>query len=973
MHKGRMERRQVIIVTMAIVSLFLLSGLYHGGPHNSSISSSDIQVQGSTYRAVSFVGTVTNASVDYSGNMNVVLIFNFSHQNGLNDLLSNLSNPYSSQYGKYLTASQFNAEFAPKSEMYNSAANYFRGFGLTDQQTFSNRLVLSITGSAVDISNAFHTNITMSTSGGQLVYSPSSTPMLPSWLSGSVSSVLGLTSIKPAFNLNIAQVTAYGQNTSLGGRTASSYAYPKPVPVQNGAQYLWGSYFQVAYNETPLLTQVMPTNAVIATILWGGSYTSNGKTVYTGAYDPADIQAYFNQSLPQSQPKPSIYGVPIQGAVAPGTSSHNDTSGAAIENTLDLEMAGSTAPGASIYNVYGPNSTLTDLSLAFETILSPPSGYAGLDNVSVISNSWGTNDTVSNAWNHFLQESQARGITVLASSGDSGDSFSSSKSVSNTEYVQFPSSVAYNTYGVVAVGGTNLIINTNTLALSSEQAWYEPPSTPGGDTLGTVGGISNVYTEPTWQEDSQANTVLNGAGRGVPDISAVANNTLIYYTNTTKPNNYIISGTSVSAPVVAGMMAEINAYRATLGLGNLGFINPSIYRLGTGQYDPSLSGGYSPSLKPFYDVTTGHNAVYSALPGYDLVTGMGSINAYNFASDLKGTKYNVSFVETGMNPANQWSVEVEGITYNSNGSYVNLSLINGTYGYSVPPVGYNVSDPVAGIFSVHGSAVQISLQFKRGYNVTFLESSLPQGTGWSVLSWNYTSSTFSNSLSLLFPNGTYNYSVKSADLNYYGSTGNFTVNGSILNLPVNFTRGTFNITFVEEGLPANYLWSVSNGTVSISSTNSTIRFTSLGGTYDFSVPSAGPYIANQTSLTLNTNGQNRTVYLNFSYGYFITFVASGVPAGTPWTILMGNYNLSSTNNTIVVEAQNGTHDYYAYYIFGSSTNSVNGNVTVNGHNVTVNIDFTASRTLSQYYTLYAALFMLGIAILIVGLVMLRKK
>lgn len=973
MRKGRPEKKYVAIISIAIAFLFLFSGAYHDGSHESANTTVKSQIQSGAYTDISFLGTVSNSSTSYTGNMNVVLIFNFTHQNRLNGLLSNLSNPASPQYGKYLSASEFNAEFAPQAETYNSAASYFRGYGLSDQQTFSNRLVLSIKGSAADISNAFHTNITSSVSNGQVVYSPSSHPMLPAWLSGSVSNVLGLSNLKPDISLNIAGTTAFSQNTSsIVQSPTPSYDYP-PLNVRNGVQYLYGSYFQVAYNETPLLSKVMPTNAVIATILWGGSYTLNGKTVNTGAYDPADIQNYFSTSLPKSQPKPSIYGVPINGAVAPGTSAQNDTSGAATENTLDLEMAGSTAPGASIYNVYGPNSTFADLSLAFETILSPPSSYAGLGNVSVISNSWGTNDTLSNTWNNFLQESQARGITVLGSSGDSGDSFSSSKSVSNTEFVQFPSTVAYNTYGVVAVGGTTLTVNPTTFALSSESAWYSPATGPGGDTIGTVGGISNLYTEPSWQLNSQANTVLKGAGRGVPDISAVANNTLIYFTNTTTGSLYVISGTSVSSPVVAGILAEINSYRTQEGLGWLGFMNPAIYMLGTGQYDPSLSGGYVPSLTPFYDVTLGHNAVYSALPGYDLVTGMGSINAYNVANDLHGTKYNVSFVESGMNPSNKWSVIVQGSAYQSNGSYVNLSLINGTYSFNVPSVGYNVSDPVAGVFTVHGAAVQVSLQFKRGYAVNFYENMLPQGTGWSVSAWNYTVSTFSHNISLLFPNGTYKYSVQPADPNYYGDSGSFTVNGSQQSLLVNFTRGTFNVTFVEEGLPTNHKWEVSNGTVTLSSTNSTIRFTSLGGPYTFTIPPTGLYIANHTSLSLDTMGQNRTVYLNFSYGYFITFKTNSVPTGTTWTLLIGDYNLSSTNTSMVVELQNGTYNYYSYYNLGGSTNSVHGNVTLNGHNVTVNLNFTTSRTLPEYYALYGALFMLGIAILIIGLVMLRKK
>ena len=963
-------------ISIAIALVFLLSSSYFSQAQSTasgSISSSVLSKE-IPYSDVMFLGNISSSVANYSGNMNVILIFNFTNENALQTLLANLSNPFSQQYQKFLTASQFNAEFAPSSSIYSSAVSYFNKYGLWDQQTFQNRLILSITGSAVNFSEAFKTNFSASYTNGVLSYGPSSAPQLPSWLAGSVNNIIGLSSTEQSMNLNLVNYgslapAALANFTSVNG---SLYPYPNPVPTQNGIQLLYGSYLQVAYNETPLLSRTLPTNQVIATILWGGSYTSNGNTINTGPYNPSDIYYYFNHTMPTGQPKPRIIGVPVNGALPPGTSAANDTSGAVLENTLDLEMAGSLAPGASIYNVYGPNSTFSDLTVAFNTILSPPKSYSGLANVSVISNSWGSNDTVSSAWNLLLQECQARGITVLASSGDSGNSFSSSKSVSNTEYVQFPSTLAYDTYGVVAVGGTNLSINPVSLALQSEQAWYLPPSSTSSDTLGTVGGISNLYAEPSWQYTSQANVVLKGSGRGVPDVSAIANNTLVYYSNVTHKGLFIIGGTSISSPVVGGIIAEMNAYRELTGLGRMGFINPSIYMLGTQQYDPGLAGGYTPPLKPFYDVTLGHNAVYSALPGYDLVTGMGSINAYNFVTDLSGKKFNVSFRETGLNPTVNWTVVVSGQSYASQGEYVNLSLINGTYYFEVPVVGYNVSDPVAGQFTVHGSVLQINLQFKRGYAVNFFQSTLPPGKEWTISVWNYTKSSFTQQLSLYFPNGTYNYTVKPSDPNYYGSSGNFSVNGAGSSLTVNFTRGIFNVTFVEQGLPPGYNWNIHTANESQASTNSTIRFTLLGGEYTFNIPPTGLYIANHTKITMNTNGQNQTVYLKYGYGYYVTFNAVGVALGDQWNIVMADYNITSSNSSITVEVQNGTYLYYAYYQQGATSN-LNGNVTVTGSNLTVNLDFSPVKTPIDYYMLYIALFVLGVAILIIGLLMLRKR
>lgn len=973
MHDGGAHGMKISIVAFAIISLFILSSL-HGAIHLSvnPKPAQDASVS-SAMSDVSFIGSVSNSTANYSGDMNVLVMFNYSNQNALNSLLFNLSNPLSPQYRHFLTASQFNREFSPKASVYGSAINYFSQFGISVRETFQNRVILSLEGASGNFSRAF--NATIASTGTGASFSPASQPELPQWLAGSVSNVIGLSSIRPAINLNIASQSPFTPSVN-GPRSnvvkVSNFTYPDFPQSANGVQFLFGSYFQGTYNEIPLLHNVTPSNAVIASILWGGSYNSNGNTVYTAPYNPSDVSYYFNKTL-LSQPKPKIYGVPVAGALAPGVSSKLDTSGAAVENTLDMEMLGSTAPGSSIYNVYGKNGTIADLTTAFETILSPPSQYPALDNVSVISNSWGSNDFVSQTWNNLLQQCQARGITVLASSGDSGNDVNSPKSVSQYETVQFPSTVSYDSYGVTAVGGTNISISTTNLALQAQQVWYQPATDSNGGTLGSAGGISTNYTEPTWQVYSQANQVIDNRGRGVPDVSAVANNTLIYFTNSTTSSYYVVAGTSVSAPVLAGIIAEMDQYRTMEGQSWLGFLNPSIYRLGTEQYDPNMANGYTPPLLPFYDVTLGHNFNEQALPGYDLVTGMGSVNAYNLMTDLTGKKYNVSFMETGMNPANSWSVVVDGTSHGSVGAYVNFSLINGSYNYKVPVVGYNVSDPVAGNFTVKGSNVSIQLQFKRGYAVDFRQNELPAGEGWSIKVWNYTESSTNSSMALYFPNGSYNYSVFPSDPNYYGSTGNFTVNGSSQSVSVRFTRGIFNVTFIEEGLPPLQPWSVT-GNITFKETQGTnITFTLPGGEYSFTIHPSGKYIANRTFITLNTAGANRTVYLNFSYGYFVKFVESGIPADAPWTVVIADYNITSNNSSITVELQNGTYSYRAYFNDGSISQHISSSVNVTGSNVTVNLNFSVPRTLSQYYVLYGTLFLLGIVVLVIGLLMLRKK
>ena len=982
MTMGHKDRKIAVIVAL-IVILSILAVDFAGSHETGNSTNILSKGHGTVYSlkpVPSLGGTTDFNSSAYTGNIGVDIIFNFSNQNSLNSLLNNLSNPASSQFQHYLTASQFNSLYDPSESTYSSSISYFSQYGLNINEKFPNRLVLAITGSAANFSRAFHTNITGYSNGAVPFFAPNSLPMLPSWLSTSVNTVIGLNSqySDTALNLNIAglkQFSPYPANTTGKPVPASSYSYPV-VHVQKGIQFFYGSQLQPAYNETPLLNKVLPRNEVIATLLWGGSYKSGGKTIYTGPYNPSDLSFYFNKTLASTgEPLPKVYGVPVSGAVAPGTSAQNDTSGAVVENTLDLEMAGSLAPGASIYNAYGQNSTLSDVTLAFEEVLSPPSQYSGLDNVSVISNSWGSNDTVVTQWNQLLKECQARGITVLASTGDSGNDYNSAKSVSNTEYVQFPSTAAYNSYGVVAVGGTNISVNANQvsssfLSMVSQQAWYEPAPQFSSATLGTVGGISNLYTEPIWQLDSQANNVIKGAGRAVPDISAIANNTIIYFSNTSAANYYVVSGTSISAPVSAGIIAEMNAYRAAEHLGNLGFLDPYLYFLGTQQYGNSLN---KPYLTPFFDVTSGHNMVYSALKGYDLVTGMGSMNAYNIVTDLSQNAYNVSFRETGLPSNTQWYVQVNGVEFNSTGTYLNVSLINGTYNFQVQNIGNKVAEPTGGNVTVSGASVNRNLVFVTGYTVTFSESKLPAGTSWYIQSWNYTRATFSNQISLLFPSGTHHYTVHSGDPNYYGSSGVFGVGTSPQTVKVNFTLGTFNVSFVEAGLPSGQNWMVKTNNITQESTNTYLNFSMPGGEHTFTVPASGAYIGNYTTLTMNTDGTNRTFYLTFGYGYFVSFNLSGLPSGKSWNLLISTYNVSNSSNTITVELQNGTYNFYAYYFNGEQNINYNGNVTVSGSNMTVNLTAGSQPINLEYYAFYGALFIVGFAVLGIGFALLRKK
>ncbi len=422
-----------------------------------------------------------------------------------------------------------------------------------------------------------------------------------------------------------------------------------------GVQELYASDLQVGYDEESLLSQYGAlSNATLAALVWSGAYgglaqsTSCGSLTVgesVGPYDPADLTNYFAQTTPSGEPDATVTAVSVEASPAPSCSASWDTTGVVAANTAELEAMGAMAPGASLFAVSAPGPSLAGMEAAFATVLSPPSNLSvsvrdGLANVSVVSVGWATTDTTSAAWATDLSAAQARGITIVAADGNSGDNPHSSAWIGTR--VGFPASDATQTDGTLAVGGTTVKLNPTTLQLASQVVWnVSAQDVADGGPMGSPGGVSSTYVEPAFQKNSPANTVLKGVGRGVPDVAALANNSLL--TITINGTQYLATnasyggavrtaaGTGVAAGIVAGLLAVVDHVLRFDRAEPLGYADPTLYTLATEQFTPPVGGAYDYGLPTtvFTDVKTGRNDVYSAGAGYDLVTGWGSLDADN--------------------------------------------------------------------------------------------------------------------------------------------------------------------------------------------------------------------------------------------------------------------------------------------------------------------------------------------------------
>jgi subtilase family serine protease len=261
------------------------------------------------------------------------------------------------------------------------------------------------------------------------------------------------------------------------------------------------------------------------------------------------------------------------GTTLPGTDPSQGWEG---ETALDVEWAHAIAPGANIL--------LVEANSASDSNLFAAVNYARhAAGVSVISMSWGSDDTLANASNdkslsstYLVTPSGHQGITFVASSGDDG-------------HPNFPSESP----NVLSVGGTDLYL-TSSGAITNETAWT--PTTSGGQTWSGGGGTSQEFP-----------------GRNVPDVAYNAGVGMAVYDTFGPDHGWVsIGGTSAGAPQWAALVAIADQGRALAGLGTLSSATQTLAAL------------FAAPAADFHDITSGSTQFQSAKPGYDLATGRGS-------------------------------------------------------------------------------------------------------------------------------------------------------------------------------------------------------------------------------------------------------------------------------------------------------------------------------------------------------------
>jgi subtilase family serine protease len=312
------------------------------------------------------------------------------------------------------------------------------------------------------------------------------------------------------------------------------------------------------------------------------------------------------------------------------------------ETTLDVEYAHAIAPGANIILAETPTDESTGTA-GFPEIVQAEKYVIDRHLATVISQSFGTGEQTFASAQSLLElrgaytDAAAHGVTVVSSSGDNGPTTvgADESTFSTSPVIQWPASDPL----VTAVGGTHLSYDPLRGTFGSSTVWNDTFNVAanqlrfgnnGPNPRASGGGMSSIFARPPYQHVVAA--TVDGS-RGIPDISMNASEdgfAIVYHSYST-PGFYNEQGTSEAAPMFAGIVA----LAAQVAGHKLGQINPAIYGL------------YARHAPGIVDVTSGNTNVaftqngttfnlngFDATLGYDLATGVGTLNAALFVPEL---------------------------------------------------------------------------------------------------------------------------------------------------------------------------------------------------------------------------------------------------------------------------------------------------------------------------------------------------
>jgi subtilase family serine protease len=546
-----------------------------------------------------------------------------------------VSDPSSASYGKFLTNKQFNATYAPAASDVKAVQGWLRSQGFAVGQTLPSGQYVKASGTTAQVEKTFSTTLAKFAYQGKTVQTNTTDLSLPSGTSaeivGAVGGVVGLdqasTLKKPADT-----EPGPGEGSRTGVQPCSAYYGQKIATAQPAANGKKQPYAVCGYGPQQL-QGAYGVSSQLAKGVDGKGVT----VVITDAYaSPTILQDAQKYNQVHKQP---LFKKGQFSQITPSSDGYSNTdlcgaSGWYGEETLDVEAVHAMAPGAKVVYVGGADC-VTGLDEAWAASIDNHYG-------DIITNSWsdGVDDLADlgqsyiDFYTQYSTEAALTGITVNFSTGDNGDATAGGTNLA-AKTLGFPADLPL----VTGVGGTSVQIGSKNQWLG-EYGWQNAYSQlsgktwsplPGVYSSGGTGGTSQLFAQPWYQRGVVPDSISKAYGttdpmRTLPDISVAGDpNTGMVVGQTqefpdgTYWDQYRIGGTSLSSPLLAGVLAvaEQGAHK------KFGFANPLYYQM---NQTSAIHDIVAPSAKaPVYQVRT------------DFVNGLDS---------SEGLKYQLQTIDT---------------------------------------------------------------------------------------------------------------------------------------------------------------------------------------------------------------------------------------------------------------------------------------------------------------------------------------
>jgi subtilase family serine protease len=595
--------------------------------------------------------TARNLRGAASGNSKVTFMvhLNWRNEAGALAVAASVSDPHSANYRHYLTASQFISRYSPSSQSADAVVSWLKGQGFSVAALPKDRFYVKASGTVAQAEKAFGMHMSLYSAYGMTLRAPSSALSIPASLKGIVRSVVGL---DDSSKLRRPDYVAERPASPLD--EAPSLFRNAPPCSHYWAEKM-GTQLPPAYGKTQPMApcgsrpaQTRGAYGVTHAIEHG--FDGSGQTIaivdaWASPTIDKDVATWIrNRKLPDIDLNQHIF--PPSGPPDVGWYS---------EETLDIESSHAMAPGATILYV-GAADNGTGIDEATNWIVE--NHAAG-----IVSNSYGFAGEnlppgLIQAENAIFSAGAATGVGFYFSSGDNGDE----THTLGTRSTDWPASSQW----VTAVGGTSLAVGpTNNYLFETFWGTYKTtdvndawnPAPPGAFQYGGGGGTSKITAQPAWQVGVVPESISGywgGENRAVPDVSLQGDPNTGFEIGLTQTDprtgkngysEYRIGGTSLSCPLLAGIMALADQMAGTPH----GFAAPALYALyGTDAYRDIMSPATTVAMARVDYVnginrhngkvaslrTTGQLDTLTSVAGYDDSTGMGSPNGQHFLDGL---------------------------------------------------------------------------------------------------------------------------------------------------------------------------------------------------------------------------------------------------------------------------------------------------------------------------------------------------